>query len=45
MKTTNTDNAGLDPRDQAVDALSNLLIGISMIARSLATFLQLKKTR
>ena len=43
MMTTNTDNAGHDPRDQAVDALSNLLIGISMIARSLATFLQLKK--
>jgi hypothetical protein len=43
MKATSTDNTELDPRDQAVDALSNLLIGISMIARSLATFLQLKK--
>ena len=43
MKTTSTDNAGLDPWEQAVDALSDLLIGISMIARSLATFLQLKK--
>jgi hypothetical protein len=43
MKATSTDNTGLDPRDQAIEALSDLLIGISMIARSLATFLQLKK--
>ena len=43
MKATSTDNTGLDPRDQAIEALSDLLIGISMIARSLATFLQLKR--
>lgn len=43
MKATSTDNTGLDPRDQAIEALSDLLIGISMIARSLSTFLQLKK--
>lgn len=43
MKATSTDNTGLDPRDQATEALSDLLNGISMIARSLATFLQLKK--
>lgn len=43
MKATSTDNAGLDPRDQAVDAISDLLIGISMIVRSLAKLLQIKK--
>lgn len=43
MKATSTDNAGPDPRDQALDALYDLLIGISMITKSLATFLQLKK--